>query len=67
MVKGPGMMEKQIFKFRSGDMLVFNASTEASILHAVMGIDVESCPRDLGIVFPILNNHRYCVQIRASF
>ena len=38
MVKGPNMGEKRIFKFNSGDLLVFNASTEAAILHEVVGI-----------------------------
>ena len=38
MVKGPNMEEKKYFRFNSGDMLVFNASSEAAILHEVVGI-----------------------------
>merc|ERR1711890_165071 len=41
MVKGPRMEARKNFKFRSGDLLVFNASTEAAILHGVMSIDAE--------------------------
>ena len=39
MVKGPNMSDKEVFKFNSGDMLVFDPSTEANILHEVKSID----------------------------
>jgi len=68
MVKGPTMESKHQFKFRSGDMLIFNASTEAAILHGVLSIDDEgSCPRSLGDAFPVLQKHRYGVQCRLGF
>ena len=35
MVKGPNMDEKTVFSFNSGDLLVFNASSSAAILHEV--------------------------------
>ena len=47
LVKGPRMAEKRTFKFRSGDLLVFNASTSAALLHGVCGIDEASCPHSL--------------------
>ena len=56
MVKGPTMQTRLRFKFCSGDMLVFNASTEAAIG------DSQSCPPELGDVFQKLRNHRYGVQ-----
>ena len=63
MVKGPTMQTRLRFKFCSGDMLVFNASTEAAILHGVLSIgDSQSCPPELGDVFQKLRNHRYGVQ-----
>ena len=68
MVKGPNMESKNNFKFNSGDLLVFNASTESSILHGVMSIDDETtCPEELGKKFPVLQKHRYGVQCRVRF
>mmetsp|Transcript_84315 Transcript_84315/g.187253 ORF Transcript_84315/g.187253 Transcript_84315/m.187253 type:complete len:228 (-) Transcript_84315:118-801(-) len=64
MVKGPGMADKRPFKFRSGDLLVFNASTRAALLHGVMSIDDASCPQELGNAFPVLQKHRYGIQCR---
>lgn len=62
MVKGPAMQERKTFKFHSGDLLVFNASSQAAILHGVMSIDgEESCPEELK---PWLRKHRYGVQLR---
>mmetsp|Transcript_61538 Transcript_61538/g.166041 ORF Transcript_61538/g.166041 Transcript_61538/m.166041 type:complete len:186 (+) Transcript_61538:131-688(+) len=67
MVKGPGMECKKTFKFNSGDLLVFNASTEAAILHEVVSIveGEESCPEELGNIFPVLRKNRYGVQCRV--
>lgn len=68
MVKGPTMDEKREFEFHSGDMLVFNASTEAAVLHSVQSIGgSESCPSSLRKAFPVLQNHRYGVQCRSHF
>lgn len=68
MVKGPNMEARNNFKFHSGDMLVFNASTKAKILHGVMNIDgEETCPGWLATQFPVLKNHRYGVQCRMHF
>ena len=66
MVKGPKMEAPCLFKFQSGDLLVFNASTEAAILHGVVSIDDErSNPiTSLGDTFQALRNHRYGVQCR---
>eukprot|EP00929_Paragymnodinium_shiwhaense_P089791 TRINITY_DN4999_c0_g1_i1.p1 TRINITY_DN4999_c0_g1~~TRINITY_DN4999_c0_g1_i1.p1 ORF type:complete len:283 (-),score=25.91 TRINITY_DN4999_c0_g1_i1:473-1321(-) len=67
MVKGPSMAGQANLKLRSGDLLVFNASTEAALLHGVTGIDDGSCPQHLGDAFNILRNHRYGVQCRLYF
>jgi len=69
MVKGPSMQLQKRFKLCSGDMLVFNASTEAAILHSVVSIDETSSDAGqlLGTKFPVLQNHRYAVQCRMYF
>ena len=69
MVKGPDMDSKHNFKFRSGDLLVFDSSTKAAILHGVTSIDDldDSCPKALANAFPVLQNHRYGVQCRVNF
>eukprot|EP00927_Polykrikos_kofoidii_P027573 TRINITY_DN24204_c0_g1_i1.p1 TRINITY_DN24204_c0_g1~~TRINITY_DN24204_c0_g1_i1.p1 ORF type:complete len:261 (-),score=39.97 TRINITY_DN24204_c0_g1_i1:39-746(-) len=69
MVKGPTMDEQKRFKFCSGDLLVFNASSKAAILHAVTSIDETGSELGelLGSRFPVLQNHRYGVQCRMYF
>ena len=58
-VKGPSM-EKRVFAFRSGDVLVFDASTEAAVLHGVRDIDAESCPEELSETFgSTMQKHRF--------
>jgi hypothetical protein len=67
-VKGPTMTAVNNFKLCSGDVLVFNASSQAAILHGVVSIDAEgSCPDLLSRRFPILRNHRFGVQCRMHF
>merc|ERR1719203_1445101 len=39
MVRGPSMDAQRHFKFCSGDVLVFDASTEAALLHSCVSID----------------------------
>lgn len=67
MVQGPGMTEKRFFKFHSGDLLVFNASTEAAILHEVCSIDTDGDASGLSGTFRIMRDHRFGVQIRARY
>ena len=68
MVKTPSMETKRIFKFNSGDLLVFDASTEAAVLHEVVSIDDgTSCPDELGSVFDVMKTHRFGVQCRVHF
>ena len=51
----------------SGDVLVFNASTQAGVVHGVGSIDDgASCPPALCERFPVLQKHRYGVQCRVS-
>lgn len=65
MVQGPGD-HRHTFEFRSGDVLVFDASSEAYISHGVDGVKPASCPAFLRKLFPILTNHRYGVQCRLK-
>lgn len=69
MVKGPLMDAQKTFKFCSGDLLVFNASSEAALLHSVVSIDDSASEMGevLGHKFPILQRHRYGVQCRMYF
>eukprot|EP01084_Bolivina_argentea_P181009 312670_1 len=64
-VNGPQMNDGIIFKFKSGDMLFFDASQEAAITHAVISIDDESCPLVLGQKCDTLKHCRVSCQIRA--
>ena len=76
MVQTPAMAPQRVhFKLHSGDLLVFDASTKAAVLHSVVSID-EASPRDimetssqllLGSQFPALQKHRYGVQCRVHF
>ena len=53
----------------SGDLLVFDASTAAAILHSVESID-EAASSDgeaLAAKFPVLERHRFGVQCRMYF
>jgi hypothetical protein len=69
MVKGPTMEAKKHFKFCSGDLLVFNASSKAAVLHSVVSIDEGGSRAGalMGEKFPVLQKHRYGVQCRMSF
>ena len=69
MVKGPTMDKQTHFKFHSGDLLIFNASTKAALLHSVVSIDKEGNEdaKILGEQFPSFWNHRYGVQCRMHF
>jgi hypothetical protein len=69
MVRGKGEQEVRRFKLHSGDVLVFNASTEADILHGVESIDeVASEAGDaLADAFPVFRTHRYGVQCRIYY
>jgi len=67
MVKGPNMSDKEVFKFNSGDMLVFDPSTEANILHEVKSIDENTCPPKLAETYPLLENTRYGMQHRVRY
>jgi hypothetical protein len=68
MVKTPNMAAAEHFQLRSGDLLVFNASSRAAITHGVLSIDAEgSGPELLARRFPVLRNHRFGVQCRMRF
>ena len=70
------MDEKLSFGMQSGDVLVFDASTEASIIHGVKNIQPNTCPRELLDMLVdddttssslLLQNHRFGVQCRVRY
>ena len=66
-VKTPGTAQHS-FEMQSGDILVFDPSSEAAILHGVAGVGgAQSCARGLGERFEVLRGSRYGVQCRVSF
>ena len=69
MIKGPSMDIKKDFKFYSGDVLVFDASTKAGLLHSVVSIDnsASKVGDALASKFPVLYKHRLGVQCRMFF
>mmetsp|Transcript_6255 Transcript_6255/g.18500 ORF Transcript_6255/g.18500 Transcript_6255/m.18500 type:complete len:238 (-) Transcript_6255:76-789(-) len=69
MVKGLSMDARKDFKFCSGDVLVFDASTTAALLHSCVSIDESASPAGglLASKFPVLQKHRYGVQCRVFF
>lgn len=66
-VKGPNMVEKTTIPLKSGDLIVFDASTTGNILHGISNIEASSCPQELASGSPILQNHRYGIQLRVRF
>ena len=66
MVKGPTMDAQKHFKFHCGDLLIFNASTKAALLHSVVSIDEDgnNDAKILGKQYPSLTKYRYGVQCR---
>ena len=69
MVRGKGERDVHRFQMRSGDVLVFNASTEAAILHGVESIDegASEAGDALASAFPVFRTHRYGVQCRIRY
>lgn len=67
-VRGPSNTTKRTLKLKSGDILVFDPSTQAAIKHGVTAIDVSTCPVELVSTFgeDIMGNKRYGVQCRTS-
>ena len=65
-VQGPNMAEKQSIRLYSGDLMVFDASTRGNILHGITSIEA-ACPPGLVDCFPVLQHHRYGIQLRVRF
>jgi len=61
-VKGPNS-EKQLFRFNSGDVLVFDPSSDAAILHGVTSINGDDFPLDCPEDF---QQFRFGVQCRVK-
>ena len=56
----------QIFKFKSGDMLFFDASSEANIQHGIISVDdSDTCPKFLKEKCKGIEKFRISCQIRA--
>ena len=69
MVRGKGERDVKRLSLRSGDALVFDASTEAGVLHGVESIDENASKNGEALAgcFPVFQNHRYGVQCRMYF
>jgi hypothetical protein len=70
-LKCPSMTRSEMFEMESGDVLVFDPSSEAAILH---GVDSIQCGEDRGVDwaglgehFEVLSCSRFGVQCRVSF
>ena len=72
-IQTPGMTQRHTFDMSSGDILVFDPSSEAAVVHGVAG--VASCEEDasarggddpLGTRFDVLRSSRLGVQCRVS-
>jgi len=59
---------KKVVELRSGDVMVFDPSTEAAIVHGVSSILPSTCPQALVRAFgeTTMGQHRYGVQCRTS-
>lgn len=67
-IHGPKMDKERVIKFKSGDMLLFDASSEAKVMHGVQSIDdTSTCPKDLGDKYEKLKTNRVGVQCRIHF
>lgn len=60
--------EKLQVELNSGDVLIFDPSSEAAISHGVVSIVPSTCPPELIQTFggELMANHRYGVQLRTS-
>jgi hypothetical protein len=69
MVRGNADEQARRFQMHSGDVLVFNASSEAKILHGVEGIDLGASDigEELSKIDRVFQMHRYGVQCRLRF
>jgi hypothetical protein len=69
MIRAGRQSELKRFKFLSGDILIFNASTAAELVHGLESVDeaASEVGELLARRFPVLQNHRYGVQCRIHF
>lgn len=69
MVRGKDDAEATRFQMHSGDALLFNASSEAKILHGVEGIDIGASDsgEELSRRHSVFRLHRFGVQCRLHF
>mmetsp|Transcript_33275 Transcript_33275/g.78572 ORF Transcript_33275/g.78572 Transcript_33275/m.78572 type:complete len:228 (-) Transcript_33275:173-856(-) len=70
-IQTPGMAQRHTFDMNSGDVLVFDPSSEAAVVHGVAGVasGEEGSVRgdELGARFDVLHSSRFGVQCRVSF
>ena len=69
-IRSPDMSHKETIKMESGDVLVFDPSSEAAVLHGVDDMIEESCNNSrwtgLGKQFEVLRYSRLGVQCRVT-
>lgn len=64
-VRGPCGSTPENLRLGSGDVMVFDPSTEAAVRHGVASIVLSTCPERLARAFGAAN-HRYGIQCRTS-
>lgn len=66
-MKGEAFKDGKVLKFKSGEMLFFDATKAANMVHGVDSIEnAETCPPQLKEKYKELSQKRISVQIRAS-
>jgi|EP00505_MAST-04D_sp_SCG-Rhode-Island_P001161 hypothetical protein len=70
-IQTPDMTQRHTFDMKSGDVLVFDPSSEAAIVHGVAGVacgeEAAQTGDELGARFDILRSSRFGVQCRVTF
>jgi hypothetical protein len=65
------MTQRHTFDMNSGDVLVFDPSSQAAILHGVAGVgfgeEAFVTGEELGTRFDVLRRSRFGVQCRVAF
>eukprot|EP00756_Hemistasia_phaeocysticola_P045033 Hpha_TRINITY_DN18804_c0_g1::TRINITY_DN18804_c0_g1_i1::g.26345::m.26345 len=69
-IQTPGMAQRHTFDMNSGDVVVFDPSSKAAVVHGVAGVvcEEEASIRgdELGAKFDVLRSSRFGVQCRVS-
>ena len=66
-VQTSGMAQRHAFDMKSGDVLVFDPSSEAAVVHGVAGVlPANEKGGELGTRFDVLRTSRFGVQCRVA-